>query len=219
MSLQDIVVNGIRVDPVLLEVRHNRRCALGECEADCCTSGVYVFTHEKADILAHQELIKSHLTPERRDAGAWFDGVEIVETDHPDGGTAEGTGVLPDPTHPTGAACVFLRPDRRCALQVASVAAGEHEWRFKPLWCAMHPLVFDEGVLTLAEESEVFRQGGTCSRPDPDSRKPLYRVYEAEARLALGDAGYEELDALATRLHERRGPAAPLPSGPIIPPI
>jgi hypothetical protein len=158
---------------------------------------VYVFSEEVAGILESQGRIKPHLSPDRRDASGWFDGVVIEETDHPAGGTAQSTIVMPDETHPAGQSCVFLRPDRACALQSATRPDGRH---FKPFWCALHPLVFDAGVLTMADDSPVAVAGGHCSRPDPESDLPLYRVYEAETRLALGDACYEALDALAGRL-------------------
>lgn len=197
MVADPVVAGGTPVDQVLLEVRRTRGCGFGECDAMCCINGVYVFTEEVDDLLEHQELIKPHLSPGRRDVSTWFDGIVITETDHPAGGTAQGTVVMPDETHPAGQSCVFLRPDRACGLQVAGRAAGEDDWRFKPLWCAMHPLVFDEGVLTVADDNPVSLAGGHCSRPDPESDVPLYRVYEAEARLALGDAGFEALDVIA----------------------
>ena len=135
-----LVVNQTLVDPVLLDVRPVRRCALDECDSMCCVSGVYVFSDEVDDIAVHEEIIKPHLAPERRDV-PWFDGAVILEEDHPHGGTAQGTMVEVDATHPAGRSCVFLRPDR-------------------------------------------------------------HRVYEAEARLALGDAGYRELERIAA---ERAG--------------
>ena len=53
--------------------------------------------------------------------------------------------------HPMGANCIFLRPDRRCGLQAASIAAGEHPWRWKPFYCALHPITFDGCVVKLCE--------------------------------------------------------------------
>lgn len=194
-----LLAGGMLVDPVLLEERPVRPCARGECRSECCGEGVWVFLSEKQAILLHAAAIAPHLAPERRDPAAWFDGLAEPETDHPAGGTTDGTAVIPDPAHPSRESCVFLRPDARCGLQVAAIEDGDHPWRYKPYWCILHPLVFDRHVLTMADDSSVARAGGHCSRPDPESVRPLYRTYEPEARLALGDAGFDELDALAGR--------------------
>lgn len=191
-----LIIGGTKVDPVLLESRAISRCELEECQAACCTEGVYIFRSETDDIRRHAGLIQPHVRPEHRDPETWFDGEVIEETDHPMGGTAEGSAVFPDSTHPAGRSCVFLRPDKRCALQAAGIAEGEHPWRFKPFWCALHPLEFDAGVLTFAEDNAVFRSGGSCSRPQPVS-VPIFRLYQEEVTLALGLAGFAELEAIA----------------------
>ncbi len=193
---QIITIHDTKVDRVLLEKRPIGRCVMEQCQASCCTAGVWVFSTEVVDIRRHTDLIRPHLSPERRDPAGWFDGVVQNEPDHPLGGTAEGTVVLPDATHPAGRSCVFLRQDRQCALQAAGLAAGEHPWRFKPFWCALHPLEFDAGVLQLADSNPVFQSGGSCSRPQPDP-VPVYRLFEDEVTLALGPAGFAELDAIA----------------------
>lgn len=195
-TVPEIVINGQSVDASLLEARPIRRCQLADCQSHCCTGGVYVSVEHAADVLAHQHLIQPHLPEARRDPALWFDGTEEPDDDHPAGGLMTGTRVLPDPTHPVGEGCVFLRPDRLCALQAASLAAGEHPWRFKPFYCAFHPLVYVEKQIVLSEESEMYLEGGSCNRPAAQAI-PLYELFDAELTLALGEAGYAELKALA----------------------
>lgn len=187
------LINGIRVDRTLAEARPIRRCALAECQSHCCTGGVYINVREAEDILAHAALIQPHLAPERQDPAQWFDGAVEPDDDHPAGGQVMGTRVWPDPTHPVGEGCVFLRPDRLCALQAAGIAAGEHPWRFKPFYCALHPLVYDEHCLVLSEGSEMYLDGGSCNRPSLEAPVPLYLLFDAELELALGPAGYQAL--------------------------
>ena len=196
-TLEPLNVNGFAVHPGLLEARPIRRCNLDECQAHCCGWGVSIQTKQVDDILAHQELIKPHLPLERRDAAKWFDGELEPEEDHPDGGMVNSTSVVEDPTHPTGHNCIFLRPDRKCALQVAGIAAGEHPWRFKPFYCALHPITFDTHVIQLDQENELYVEGGSCNRPDPGNVIPLYQLFDLEMKLAIGEEGYAELDALA----------------------
>jgi hypothetical protein len=104
--------------------------------------------------------------------------------------------VISDPTHPAGQTCIFLTPDRLCALQAAGIASGEHPWRFKPFYCALHPLTLDEGILALGELSEMYREGGSCNRPS-ETLIPVYQLFDVETKLALGEAGYALLEAVS----------------------
>jgi len=193
----EILINAIAVDAQLLETRPVRRCAIDDCQAYCCTGGVYIALNEVETVLAHQDLIRPHVAPERRDPALWFDNEVVPDDDHPRGGQVMGTRVLPDPSHPVGESCVFLRPDRKCALQAAGLAAGEHPWRFKPFYCALHPLVYEEKRLVLSEHSEMYLEGGSCNRPQAGPAIPLYELFDDELRLALGEAGYAQLRTLA----------------------
>ncbi len=188
----------MKVDPQLLEARPIRRCLPGECQSHCCGWGVDLNVKEAEDILAHAEVIQPHLPPERRDPALWFDGSSQPERDHPAGGTLTATNVIKDSTHPTGHNCIFLLPDRKCALQVASIAAGEHPWRYKPFYCASHPVTFTRQVVTLDDKNPLYIKGGSCHRPTADGATvPVYKLFEPEVRLLLGDEGYAQLDALA----------------------
>jgi hypothetical protein len=191
-----VVIKGIAVDSNVFESRPIRLCRIDECQSHCCGGGVYINIEQARDILAHAPLIQPHLPEARRDPNTWFDWTETPETDHPAGGVTIGTNILPDPTHPEGTTCIFLRPDRKCALQAAGIAEGEHPWRFKPFYCALHPISFSEHVLGLAEGNEMFKDGGHCSRP-ADQAVPLYRLYADELKFVLGEEGYGELVALA----------------------
>jgi hypothetical protein len=190
------MINGRAVDPGLLEARAMRRCRLDECQSYCCSGGVWIHLRQVEDILAHQDLIFPHLPPDRHDTSKWFDGEVEPDTDYPEAGDCTGTSVVEDPTHPAGQTCVFLRPnDRLCALQAAGIANNEHPWRYKPFYCALHPLVLDEGELSLAEDSEMYLEGGNCNRPT-DELIPLYELFDVETKLVVGEAGYAALEAL-----------------------
>lgn len=203
---EPIVANGIAVDRVLLEARATCRCTIDQCRARCCGSGVYIHVDQVKDILAHQELIRPHLAESDRDPGSWFDQDFEVDEDHPAGGTCVGTRVVADPTHPDRERCVFLRSDRKCALQAAGIAAGNDPWRFKPFYCALFPLAFYRKRLVLDEENEVYTGGGSCQRPSSGERVPLYRLFEAETKLVLGEKGFAELHAQAQAEASRREP-------------
>jgi hypothetical protein len=202
---EPLIIDGRPVDPGLLEARPMRRCRVDECDSYCCSGGVWIHTRQAEDILEHRAEIIPHLPPERRDPAHWFDGSHEADDDLPGAGPVTGTRVIPDSTHPVGETCIFLLPDRRCALQAAGVANGEHPWRYKPFYCALHPLVMDSGVLALGEGSEMYQEGGSCNRLAPDQFIPLYQLFEPEVKLALGEAGYAELDSLARSRNGRNG--------------
>ena len=88
-----LIVNGIPVERKLLESRAIRRCELQECQAHCCSCGVYLNVDEAKRILAHQEMILPHLGPDRRDPDTWFDWTPEPDHDHPDGGMLASTNV------------------------------------------------------------------------------------------------------------------------------
>jgi hypothetical protein len=190
-----IIVNGIAVERKLLESRPIQRCALNECQAHCCTCGVYLDVNHAKMVMGHQETILPHVPVERRNPETWFDWKLEPDIDHPAGGMLASTNVAKDATHPAGQSCVFLRPDRKCALQVASLAIGEHPWHFKPFYCALFPLVFHRHQLVLDDDNEVYLEGGSCSRASCSEPVPLYRLFDLEMKLAIGEAGYAELIA------------------------
>jgi hypothetical protein len=204
-----IIVKGIPVERRLLEPRQLRRCELRECQAHCCSCGVYLKDDEAKRILAHAPAILPHLPAERHDPQSWFDWNLEPDHDHPDGGMLASTNVVNDPTHPAGSTCVFLREDRKCALQVASVAAGRHPWDLKPFYCALYPLVYHQRQLILDDENLVYLEGGTCTRGGCGDPKPLYQLLDVEMKLALGDDGYAEFTRRAELIAEGNGSPRP----------
>jgi hypothetical protein len=191
-------IKGIAVNANVFTEVAVRGCQVGECNAFCCSHGVSISVTQAEDILAHQAEILPQLPPERHDPQTWFDWQYETEEDHPDGGMLMRTAYFSDPTHPTGTRCVFSLPDSRCGLQAAGMATGQHPWRFKPFYCALHPLTFSKGVLCLATENAMYLQGGTCMRPTGQTI-PIYRLCAAEIKLVLGEDGYLELEREAAR--------------------
>jgi hypothetical protein len=181
-----------RINPRLLKSEPLRRCTLGECRAACCLYGVWIDRNEAQDILANADLISPHMEPENREPGDWFDGREEPDEHSISGRTVHST-VLPDPQHYGETACVFLRKDHLCALQVAANANGLHPWRFKPFYCILHPLDLDEqGRMTLDETDLMLAEPGSCLRP-ADQPIPLVHTFEPELRYLLGEKGYLKL--------------------------
>ena len=189
------------VNPRLLQSEPMQRCRLNECRGACCLHGVWIDTAERDDLLANAALIAPHMPAALRDPAAWFDGREENDEFSASGAVVHST-VLPDREHYGGTACIFLREDFKCALQVAGQAAGSHPWRFKPFYCVLHPLDLDEtGRITLDETPALLDEAGSCLRPAP-LPIPLVQTFEDELRYLLGDEAYQNLTPPATPSEE-----------------
>lgn len=185
-----------RVNPRLLRAEPVRRCTLGECRAACCLHGVWLDRMEARDILANAARIAPHMAAENRDPADWLDGREEAD-EHSLSGVVLHAAVLPDPAHYGETACIFLRDDHKCALQVAAGAEGLHPWRFKPFYCILHPLdLDDQGRITLDETSLLLDEPGSCLRPAAEPL-PLLGTFAPELSYLLGVKGYSRLRAEA----------------------
>lgn len=190
-----IPVGNWKVDARLLRWTASRRCELSECRAYCCGGGVWIDVGEAARIVQAAEEINPQLPDPLRDEELWFDGVVEADADFPSG-YAMGTRVRPDPNHPMGTACVFLRPDFRCALQVAGEANGHRAWKYKPYYCALHPITQCGREISLDAENEIYIEGGCCHRPGVE-QTPMFLFFEPELRMAMGDDDFNTLRSIA----------------------
>jgi hypothetical protein len=180
-----------KIHPRLLESEPLQRCRLEECQGACCLHGVWVDVLEINEIRAHADLIRPHMPAGSADPDTWFD--DERETDgHSLSGTVRPTRVIDAPEHYGGTACVFLREDFKCALQVAGEAAELHPWRFKPFYCILHPLdLDDQGRLTLDDTALLLDEPGSCLRLSPFA-SPLSNIFTPELRYLLGEKGYQQ---------------------------
>ncbi|MDR3575435.1 MAG: hypothetical protein P4L50_16360 [Anaerolineaceae bacterium] len=169
-----------------------QRCKLEECRAACCLHGVWIDRAEVKEILINASIIQPHLPPEHRNPDDWFDDRHEPD-DHSLSGQVVHSSVLEDANHYGGTACIFLRPDYKCALQVAGEAAGFDPWHFKPFYCIVHPLDLDNnGNITLDETDLLLNEPASCLRRAPDP-VPLAETFEPELRYLLGDKSYKQL--------------------------
>ncbi len=182
-----------RINPRLLKSEPMRRCTLDECHGACCLHGTWVDQVEIEDILSHAELIKPHLPKGVVDPQRWFD--ERRDTDkYALSGEVGHTTVVLDADHYGATACIFLRRDYKCALQIAAVEGDLHPWRFKPFYCILHPLDLDEqeGSITLDETNLMLAEPGSCLRP-AEEFIPLIETFAEELKYLLGEKGYQKL--------------------------
>ncbi len=174
-----------RLNPRLALAEPLRRCRLEECRAACCLHGAWVDLVEVKAILARAADIRPHMPPEQADPERWFDD-RLEEDAHALSGQVRHTTVLPAPGHYGGTACVFLRADSRCALQVTAEADGAHPWRDKPFYCILHPLDLDEeGRITLDDNEALLSEPASCLRAAAEP-VPLVETFAPELGYLLG---------------------------------
>ncbi len=191
-----MIINGFKIHPELLEEVHAERCVLSECLGACCTGGAWLDVEQLKIIVPQVAAIKPNLPDDRRDPNAWFSAPAADEA-APGGGTI-GTNVVADLRRPGETCCVFLLPDRLCALQVTSQQLGLAYPGLKPLFCALYPLQIDEGEIIVDHETEQHFGGATCRRAGA-TKQPLYRVFKEEMQLLLGAEGYRELEVMSEK--------------------
>jgi hypothetical protein len=187
-----MIINGFKIHPELLDEVYAERCVLNECRGACCTGGAWLDVEQLKSIVPHVEAIKLNLPDDRRDPNTWF-SAPAADEDAPGGGIL-GTNVVDDPRRPGETCCVFLRPDRLCALQLTSQQLELTYPGLKPLFCALYPLHIRNDEILLDHETEQNFGGANCRRACM-AKQPLYQIFQTELELILGDAGYEELRA------------------------
>ena len=182
----------MEIAPRMLDIEAMQRCKLHNCRAACCLYGVWIDEKEMEILLDNADRIAPYMPPGKQDPVTWFD--DRRDTDHfTISGRVRHSVVIDAPEHYGGTACVFLRADHKCALQVASEANGHHPWLWKPFYCILHPLDLDEeGRITVDETDLMLAEEGSCLRPAPQP-VPLMETFEEELRYLLGDEEYERV--------------------------
>jgi hypothetical protein len=186
-----VIVKGIRIDPDVLRKNAVQPCAIGQCMAACCSTGVWLKAEEVPRILEWDRAVKACLPPDRQNELKWFlEGEPDENLSH-----ELGTSTVQDPISPGRKCCVFLKPDRKCALQVVSEQNHLGWPGLKPYFCAIYPLFYEEGVMSMDDRVPDFGHA-TCQRFTIGSFA-IYELYRDEAILILGEEGYRELCEMA----------------------
>lgn len=181
-----MIINGIRIDRGVLGMDAVRRCGDIPCAGACCTDGVWLRDGEASRILEWAEKIKACIPEDRHDESKWFE----------QGKEEMGTVSVADPMRPGDTCCVFLQPDRKCALQVVSKANNLGWPGIKPFYCALYPLYTENDTLLVDHKTPRNVKGAMCRRGNPP-KQVVYKLFKEEISLALGEDGYRELCEMA----------------------
>jgi hypothetical protein len=177
-----LVIKGIRVHSAILRKKAVRKCSELKCLAACCTDGVWLREEEAPRILEWADAVKACLPPERHDESKWFE----------QGKEEMGTNPVNDPVRPGDTCCVFLQPDRKCALQVVSQANNLGWPGIKPFYCTLYPLYTEDDTLLLDDVTHLSVNGAMCRAQNPPKQE-IYKLFRDEITLVLGEDGYRDL--------------------------
>jgi Fe-S-cluster containining protein len=189
---QLIHLGKLRVDPHLFHSRYPGTCATSRCKGRCCVNGVWTDLTERDRILAHADMIRSHMDADQEhDPDRWF-GETRDDADFPSR-RAIATALWSD-------GCVFLTRAGRCVLQKASESQPERGVDLKPFFCRAFPITIDAGQLEIGEGYDQ-----ACCIPTPDGSLDVFEVCSTELTYVLGEQGHQELEQLAAARARKDG--------------
>ncbi len=178
-----LTVKGYMISPDLFKKGFKAGGGPCTCTSRCCEGGVYVDIREHERILAHKELVKQQMDEtQSKDESTWFERETFEHTDFPSGrciGTQE-----------INKKCTFLDGQGRCSLQVASVAAGQHKWTLKPLYCILYPIEISDKVIGF---DDLLQDEEHCCTICERFTMPLFQGCREELVHLLGEDGYDAI--------------------------
>ncbi|MGQ9642786.1 MAG: DUF3109 family protein [Ignavibacterium sp.] len=177
MSLKELFIKGIKIDPNIFTFKFGCRC-----NGECCHYGVYTDLKEHENILS----IKDKIIPlmdetQSKNISDWFEPAE--EDDDFESGVAVGTEIVNEK-------CAFLDKNGLCVLQRLALEEGEHKWKYKPIYCVLFPLTIYQNTLTI--DDEHIDRLSYCNK-FPISDSSIFDACKEELEFFFGKEGFEEL--------------------------
>jgi hypothetical protein len=144
-----------------------------------------VDVQERERVLAAKDQIKHQMdVSQTTDHTQWFEEEEREHADFPSG-KCVGTQEINNK-------CAFLDGHGRCSIQLASMAAGEHKWALKPLYCVLFPIEITDNVIGF---DDLLQEESRCCSVTHEFATPLFRACKEELIHLLGEDGYAMIEA------------------------
>ncbi len=187
-----LVIKGYTISPELFRKGFPGGGGPCECVSRCCQGGVYVDVKERDRILAAKDQIKQHMdSTQTTDHAQWFETEEQRHADFPSG-RCVGTQEINNK-------CAFLDSRGRCSIQLASIAAGEHKWALKPLYCVLFPIEITDNVVGF---DDLLQEESRCCSITDEFETPLFRACKEELVHLLGEDGYAAIESFYAALQQ-----------------
>ena len=186
-----IVLNGLKIDPLIFTQGFVPHCDIPICSGQCCDWGVLMDKEFKDVIIKHEhDIIDVMDEGQLKDSSKWFE--DEIEKD-PDFPSGEAIGTETYETIFGNEQCVFKGLNNYCSLQVAAEKKDFHKWEIKPEYCIMYPITIVDSVLTYDDShSEKLDYCGIHKKENF-----VHTVFEAmkeELIYILGENGYNYLN-------------------------
>ena len=160
-------LNVSTVEPRVARAVYAAGASVRNCDATCCLGGTTVSVDEQDKVLRHRGIVAEAMTSRARDnPDRWFGTRTARDSDFTAGRTAN-TRVL-------DGACVFLREDRLCALQVAGQRRLGSAYSLKPATCLLWPLCVQDGRLEIGHA--WFTRRTRCCAPVRRGERTIWQV-------------------------------------------
>ncbi len=173
-----------KLDKSLWRTARGERCELHVCGGACCVNGIWVDLRHVQRVLDAAETVRPFMAPDYADnEDLWF-GDETLETADFASGIGLPTAVGPRADGSGRQGCVFVRADHKCALQMASEAAGLPWPGLKPFDCATYPILRSDGAVQVDYESAKHHPGADCQQGGPTQRR-MRDVFAEEIALCM----------------------------------
>lgn len=144
------------------------------CDGSCCAFGSTASLVERDTILEHAGIVRAEMTSRgRKDTARWFTN-RIMKDEDFTAGKVVYTRIL-------DGACVFLRDDGLCALQVAGEKRLGNPYALKPAVCLLWPIsVRDHEIVPGYAD---FTRRRECCSPVRDGERTLVQVMVPDRNL------------------------------------
>lgn len=175
----DVVRNHLGLDVSKIGTRMTKKiyikgATVRNCDGSCCKHGSTASVVERDKILKHAAIVKREMTSRgRKNTALWFTTRIMKDEDFTAGKTVY--------TRIVDGACVFLRDDKLCALQVASEKKLGAPYALKPAICLLWPIsVRDHEIVPGYSD---FTRRRECCSPVKEGDRTLVQVMVPDRKL------------------------------------
>jgi hypothetical protein len=144
------------------------------CDGSCCSFGSTASVVERNTILKHSKIVQAEMTSRgRNDTSRWFTTRIMKDEDFTAGKTVY--------TRIVDGACVFLRDDGLCALQVAGEKNLKTPYALKPAICLLWPVSVRDHEIVPGYSDFTHRR--ECCSPVRNGDRTLVQVMVPDRKL------------------------------------
>ncbi|MBN1634607.1 MAG: DUF3109 family protein [Ignavibacteria bacterium] len=190
MTEEYLLLNGLKIDPVIFTQGFVPGCDVNICTGECCDWGVYVDLNFRNIIMHHSDEITNVMDDGQiKEPDKWFEKEINKDSDFPAGYSVSTSIYI---TSGGKEQCVFKDKNNFCSIQNAATKAGMHKWEIKPKYCILYPLTIEKEILTY--DKIHSRRLNYCGVHKKENfTQSVFEAMQEELIFVLGKDGYDFL--------------------------